>query len=191
MAMCDINIDLQNMAQGKREALLSASISEEETATQTPRSALNSYNDSAVETPRSAIKSGDFSPYDGEDDDDGDDAEYDGGEGDYYAFLRDFAGSFEAQSEDGDSESESGSEDGATDEEEEDEPSGTKGTSVASAGVPNSGLVPPPKPAACGWAGLGGGATKRGEEEKEEAGQELPSEEAAKRDVEGAPSGGR
>jgi len=179
--MCDITaVNIQILeTQEKRTALLSAS--EEETATQTPRSTLKSYDDSAGST-MCKSKSGDSitSHVDSEEDDDDDDDDGQPAEGDdeYYAFLREMAGSFDNGSDNGseddeESESESDSEEEAEDEE-EDQPSAQGRSSAA----PTGGLVSPPTPAACGCARTGGRGTFKGsEQEKHETEQDAPTPE--------------
>lgn len=168
--MCDItavNIQILETQMEKRAALLSTS--EEETATQTPRSTLKSCDDSASST-MCKSKSGDSMASDDDCEDEDDDDEYDRGqaEGDdeYYAFLREMAGSFQAD-DDEDSESESGSEEEAEDEEEA-QPTVTGRSSAA----PSGGLVSTPTPAACGCARTGGRGTKGSEQEKHETEQD-------------------
>lgn len=135
----------------KEQELLCGSLSEEETATQTPRSTSDSYNESSLETPRSSSKSGDA--------DDTYDDSYQ--EDEYYAFLREMAGSFVQEQDD--SGSEGGSEDGAgsEDEDEECEPTvrrkltlelGPSGPDAAA----DTGLALPLLPPACGQARRGG-----------------------------------
>lgn len=100
----------------------------EETATQTPRSAsIESLTESANETPRGSEKSeghdeADDHEQDADDDDDKDD---DGDSSspqqeEYYAFLRELAGSFEAAGDDAE-ESEEGSDEGSEDDAEDEE----------------------------------------------------------------------
>mmetsp|Transcript_50060 Transcript_50060/g.140372 ORF Transcript_50060/g.140372 Transcript_50060/m.140372 type:complete len:320 (-) Transcript_50060:155-1114(-) len=86
----------------------------EETATQTPRSALN-YVDSTPDSPRSEPKSIEDHQPDEEDEGDEDNEEY---HDEYYSFLRDLAGSFEATGEEEDSEDENSGEEDAGGEEE-------------------------------------------------------------------------
>lgn len=92
---------------------------EEDVATQSPRSTANS---SSVETPGSSCKSGTSRGSRGIEDEDSDSSREDEASEpeveheDYYAFLRDFAGSFD---EEGDVESEPGSQDGDGDEQQE------------------------------------------------------------------------
>lgn len=96
----------------QEKTLANDNLSEEETATQSPRSTLDSaYNESSVQTPRSSAKSDDSI-------DGGFDNSY---QDEYDAFLREMAGSFVQEDDSG---SEGGSEDGAGtgDEGEEPEP---------------------------------------------------------------------
>jgi len=133
----------------KDQVMSSASISEEETATMTTRSASDSYNESSIETPRSTSKSGDAEYLD--------DNSYQ--EDEYYAFLRELAGSYVEEADTG---SEGGSEDeaGTEDEDEECEPSCRKLAPEPSSGVPvkaDSGWTSPRLSPACGQASHGGG----------------------------------
>mmetsp|Transcript_3001 Transcript_3001/g.10010 ORF Transcript_3001/g.10010 Transcript_3001/m.10010 type:complete len:342 (-) Transcript_3001:135-1160(-) len=140
-----------NLRDVKDEIMSKEVLSEEETATQTPRSTSDSFNESSIETPRSSAKSGDT------------EEEYDDGscqEDEYYAFLRELAGSFEQE----DSGSEGGSDAWAGPEEEDEESGpptplrdpplelGSSGLVAAECGRSTPRLSP-----ACGQACQGGG----------------------------------
>lgn len=81
---------------------------EEETKTQTPRSAPESCDGSASDASGNGPECGDL-----QDDDDYDDDGSYAGDDEYYSFLREMAGSFEATYDDDEEESEGGSEDEA------------------------------------------------------------------------------
>lgn len=104
-----------------------ASTSDEDAATQSPRSTANSFNASSTETPWSSFKSGESQDSRVTADDDGisctdeDASTCHEQQDDYYAFLREFAGSFDASDEEEGQESETGSQDGDIDGEQEEE----------------------------------------------------------------------
>merc|ERR1719350_2198337 len=95
-----------------------ASYSEEETAALTHRSTANSFNTSSVETPWSGIASGTSRDSrisvdaDSHSCTDVDASSCQDEHDDYYEFLHEFAGSFDAGNEEDDLESEPGSQDG-------------------------------------------------------------------------------
>lgn len=121
--MANSKTQIVGLGEDKDNTLMGTSPVEEDAATQSPRSTANSFNTSSVETPWSTCKSRESRDLhlSADEDDDSSSADDDASEccsqdDDYYAFLREFAGSYDAagdgEEEEEDDESELGSQGG-------------------------------------------------------------------------------